>query len=218
MRKIFLVATFILTLLTATVSAAEKDFYEYTSQTYGFKIICPNKPIVILNPFEDPKQRGELLVFEHDDTDVVFGYQIKLDAFDDKQVPDFNNGKKKAIDAYIEKLRGDNAYEFVGVETVSKNSFGVENKGVVLITAKEIEVKDDNGEVTGVLVADQQTAFTFFRTRSGRCLSIQLIAKDLTEEQLVLYRSSVATYRDATDLSMPPETADDGKSKKKKKK
>ena len=216
MRKIFLLATFIFTLFTATAFAAEneKSFYEYTSEVYGFKIICPTKPAVVVNPFEDPKQKGELLVFANDGMKIIYGFQILLDAFDTKKVPNFNKDKKKIIDAYIENLKKDNAYEFVGVETVSRNSKGVENKGVVLITAKEIEVRDDNGEVTDTLVADEQTAFTFFRTRSGRCISIQQIASDFNEDNLKDYRNSVATYRDATDLSMPPE--DDGKKSKKK--
>ena len=215
MRKIFLALTLMFTLMTATAFAAENDYYEYTSQVFGFKMICPAKPTVVVNPFEDPKQKGELLVFANDGMKIIYGFQIMIDAFDTKKVPDFNKDKKKVIDSYIEKLKADNAYEFVGVETVSRSSAGVENKGVVLITAKEIEVRDDNGEVIDTLVADEQTAYTFFRTRSGRCISIQLITSDFNEDNLKDYRNSVATYMDATDLSMPPE--DDKKSKKKKK-
>ncbi|MBQ7704734.1 MAG: hypothetical protein IJT73_04800 [Selenomonadaceae bacterium] len=211
MRKIFLLATLIFTLMTATALAADNEAYEYESQVYGFKIICPAKPIVVVNPFEDPKQRGELLVFANDGMKIIFGYQILLDAFDTNKVPDFNKDKKKIIDAYIEKQREDNAYEFVGLETVAKD-----NKGLVLITAKEIEVKGDNGEVEAILTADEQTAFTYFRSRSGRCISIQLITSEFNEDNLIDYRKSVSTYRDATDLSMPPESDSDKKSKKKK--
>ena len=201
MRKIFLMATFIFTLLTATAFAAENENqpYEYTSEVYGFKIMCPVKPAVVVNPFEDPKQKGELLVFANDGMKIIYGFQILLDAFDTNK----------------EKLKRDNAYEFIGLETVARYSNGSENKGVVLITAKEIEVRGDDGEVEGTLTADNQTAFTYFRTRSGRCISIQLITADLTEDGLKDYRNSVATYRDATDLAMPPE--DEGKKSKKKK-
>ena len=211
MRKIFLLATLIFTLMTATALAAENEAYEYESQVYGFKIICPAKPIVVVNPFEDPKQRGELLVFANDGMKIIFGYQILLDAFDTNKVPDFNKDKKKIIDAYIEKQKEDNAYEFVGLETVAKD-----NKGLVLITAKEIEVKGDNGEVEAILTAEEQTAFTYFRSRSGRCISIQLITSEFNEDNLIDYRKSVSTYRDATDLSMPPESDNNKKSKKKK--
>ena len=34
--------------------------FEYTSQTYGFKIACPAEPKVVVNPFENPQERGEL--------------------------------------------------------------------------------------------------------------------------------------------------------------
>lgn len=233
MRKIFLLMTLIFTFMTATAFAAENEtqpnqtqsaenqsaesqFYEYTSEVYGFKIICPVKPAVVVNPFEDPKQKGELLVFANDGMKIIYGYQILLDAFDTKKVPDFNKDKKKVIDAYIEKLKADNAYEFVGLETVARYKNGTENKGVVLFTAKEIEVMGDNGEVEGTLTADEQTAFTYFRSRSGRCISIQLITSDFNEDNIIDYRKSVATYRDATDLAMPPED-NDKKSKKKKK-
>ena len=156
------------------------------------------------------------MVFANDGMKIIYGYQILLDAFDTKKVPDFNKDKKKVIDAYIEKLKADNAYEFVGLETVARYKNGTENKGVVLFTAKEIEVMGDNGEVEGTLTADEQTAFTYFRSRSGRCISIQLITSDFNEDNIIDYRKSVATYRDATDLAMPPED-NDKKSKKKKK-
>lgn len=232
MHKFFLAVTFILTLLTATAFAAETENkstenkstenqpaenqpYEYTSQTYGFKIICPNKPAVIVKPFEDPNKKGEMLVFANDGMKILFGYIIELDAFDDKKVPDFNHDKKKILDAYIEKFRAENGYSFVGIETVTKY-FDVANKGLIAVTAKEVEIKSKDGEVADTLVADEQSAFTFFRTRSGRCISIQLVTVDLNDESFMDYRKSVSTYRDATDLAMPP-VMPDKKSKKKKK-
>lgn len=208
MRKIFLMATFILTLITATAFAAENESYEYTSEVYGFKIICPTKPIVVVNPFEDPKHRGELLVFANDGMNVLFGYQILLDAFDDKKVPNFNKDKKKNIDNYLEKKRGENIYNFVELQDISKN-----NKGVVMVTSKELTVVDENGEEI-TATADKQTAFALFRSKSGRCISIQLLSADLDKSDYEDFLKSVSTYQDATDLSMPQE--DDKKSKKKK--
>lgn len=209
MRRIFLAVTFIFTLMTATAFAAENDYYEYTSEVFGFKMICPSKPAVVVNPFEDPKQHGELLVFANDGMKIIYGFQIMIDAFDTKKVPDFNKDKKKVIDAYLEKKRNENIYNFVELQNISPN-----NKGVVMVTAKEITLTDENGEET-TAVADQQTAYTLFRSRSGRCISIQLISADLDETDYQDFLKSVSTYRDATDLSMPPED-DDKKSKKKK--
>lgn len=210
MRKIFLITTFVLSLLAATAFAAENDSsvegFDYTSQVYGFKIKCPVKPIVILNPFEDPKARGELLVLEvtPDGQDIAYGYQILLDAFDTKSVPNFNKDREKTIDDYIKKLAEANKYEYVSLENISKD-----NKGILAMTAKKLEIRNDKGEVEDVLVADKQSAFAFFRTRSGRCISIQLITTEMSKENIADYLKSVSTYQDATDLSMP-----DKKSKK----
>ena len=209
MRKIFLMATFILTLLTATAFAAENTPYEYTSETYGFKIMCPAQPIVIVNPFEDPKQRGELLVFANDGMKILFGYQILLDAFDTHKIPNFNKDKKKLIDAYLEKKREEKIYNFVELRNISKD-----NKGVVMVTSKELTVVDENGEEI-TATADQQTAYALFRSKSGRCISIQLLSANLDSSDYSDFLKSVSTYQDATDLAMSSE--DDKKSNKNKK-
>ena len=193
MRKIFLMVTILMLALTAT-AFADDGAYEYTSETYGFKITCPAKPIVVVNPFEDPYQKGELLVFANEGVKIIYGYQILLDAFTNESVPDFNASNRTFIDAYLEKMREDDAYEYVELVNVSKN-----NKGVMILTAKEIKIFDENGEVEGVLTADRQSAFTFFRTSSGRCISIQLLAEDFGEDNINDYRKSIATFRDAND-------------------
>ena len=189
MRKIFLLTAVIFAMLTATALASD-EIYEYTSPTYGFKITCPAKPIVKVNPFDDPKQKGELLVFAHKDGKIIFGYEILLDAFDNS-VPDFNKASRKVIDQYLNGLRGQKIYAYAELENVSKG-----NRGVLAITAKEIDVLGDNGEVEGKITADRQAAFTFFRTKSGRCISIQLITNDLSKDNLDDYRKSVSTFRD----------------------
>lgn len=213
MRKIFLSFTILLTLLTATAFAAEENEtstgFEYTSQTYGFKIACPAEPKVVVNPFENPQERGELLVFANDGMKILYGYQIKLDAFDDKTVPDFNKANKKTLDAYLEKLRVNDAYEYAEIGNIS-----ADNKAVFAVTAKEIEVKGDDGEVEGVLTAETQNAIAFFRTKSGRCISIQFITDKIDDEAVENFRKSVMSYQDATDLAMPDKTSDKKKSKK----
>lgn len=190
MRKIFLMVTIFMLALTAT-AFADDEIYEYTSETYGFKITCPAKPIVVVNPFEDPHQKGELLVFANEGIKIIYGYQILLDAFDNNSVPDFNASNKKLINAYLDKMREEKAYEYVELVNVYKG-----NRGVMALTAKEIEILDESGEVEGTLVADRQSAFTFFRTKNGRCISIQLLAEDFGEDNINDYRKSVSTFRD----------------------
>ncbi len=192
MRKIFLMTFFIFTLITATAFAEETtEGFDYTSQNFGFKIVCPAEPVVVVNPFEDPAKRGELLVFANDGFKILYGYQILFDAFDDESTPDFNKADKETIDAYLEKLCQNNAFESAVVEQISAN-----NKGVFAVTAKEIEVLNDAGEVEGVATASTQNMIAFFRTAEGKHISIQLIVENLDREAILNFRKSLATYRD----------------------
>ena len=228
MRKIFLTVILILSMLTATAFAAENEnatenptetktetvnpneTYEYTSETYGFKITCPVKPVVVVKPFEDPNRNGEMLVFANEGIKVLYGYIIEIDAFDDKQVPNFNKDKKKITDAYLEKLRGDFLYNSVEIMEVTPK-----NKGIVMVTANKVEFKDENGEVKETITAEEQRVISRFRSKSGRCIEIQLIDANLDKNDYEIYRKSVSTYQDATDLSMT-DNKKDKKSKKKK--
>lgn len=208
MKKIFLMTLFVLTLLTATVFAEEEQKnqeyqekgFEYTSQLYGFKIMCPAAPEhVIVNPFPDADKRGETLIFAvtADGQDIAYGYQIMLDAFKNDAIPDFNKGNKKLLDAYLERLKVTGPYEDAVIDNVWKG-----NKGVFAVTAKEIEMLNDKGEVEDVATATSQNMFAFFRTKSGRCISIQLITNNLNEEAVINFRRSVSTYKDSTDLEL----------------
>ena len=208
MKKTFLLAMLIFVMMMSVAFAEEAKEevaeetsagYEYTSQFYGFKITCPAEPKVVVNPYPDVKQRGELLIFAvtPDGQDVAYGYMIQFDAFDDKAVPDFNKARKKTIEEYIEKLKVNNAFSDASLEQISKD-----NKGVLAVTAKEIEIKNDEGEVEDVAVATTQNILAFFRAKSGRCISIQLITTNLNEEAVINFRKSLSTYRDATEIAM----------------
>lgn len=208
MKKIFLMTFLVFTMMMSVAFADEVKTetteetsagYEYTSQLYGFKIVCPAEPKVVVNPYPDVKQRGELLIFAvtPDGQDVAYGYMIQFDAFDDKAVPDFNKARKKTIEEYIEKLKTMNAYSDASLEQINK-----ENKGVLAVAAKEIEIKNDAGEVEDVAVATNENVMAFFRAKSGRCISIQLIATTVTEEIMRNFRKSLSTYQDATELAM----------------
>ena len=227
MRKIFL-SVFMIFILTAATAFAEEETsttattaetaqteetsagYEYTSATFGFKMVCPAEPKVVVNPFPDPKRRGELLIFAvtADGQDVAYGYQIEFEAFDNKITPDFNKASKKTINNYLEKLKKNGAYEEASIANISKD-----NKGVFALTAREIEILDEKGEVEGVATAKDQYGMVFFRTKSGRCIAIELITKNMNREAADNFIKSVSTYQDATDLSM----ADNSKGKKSKK-
>lgn len=218
MKKLFLMTALLLTFFTATSFAAEPQadqpaptenqqtpdtLTEYTSKAFGFKMVCPPNPAVVVNPVE----KLEELVYQNEGMKVTRGIQVKLDAFNTNEVPDFNKASKKTIQEYLDKLKKANSYEVAELVNISKD-----NKGVFVLTAKEIDVLDDKGEVEGTLVADSQIASTFFRTKSGRCIEIQLLSDDFGDDVMKVYRHAVATYKDATDLS----GTKNGKDKKKK--
>ena len=210
MKKLFLITVMFLTLFTTSAFAADgdsanstaqpstkenadlktSDFVEYTSLAYGYKINVPWNPIVLDLHFEEPSRRGEMLVFKNQDADIILGYRIVLDAFDNKRVPDFNKADKKTLDNYLDVLKKVNLYELAELTTVSNG-----NKGVFAITAKEFQAPDENGQMQTV-IASTQNAVAFFRTPKGRCIQIQLITNDLKEEDLKPFLYSVSTFDD----------------------
>ena len=202
MKKFFVMTFLLATFFCATAFAAEEEAaeekskgFEYTSQTFGFKITCPAEPKVVVNPFPDPAKRGELLVFANDGATVLYGYQIQFDAFRDTSTPDFNKADKKILEAYLEKLKVNGAYEDAIIDKIAP---GI--KGVLAVTAKEIEIKDDSGVVVDVATASTQNEIAFFRTKSGKRISIQPITNTLDDEVVMNFRKSLATFQDPDDL------------------
>jgi len=220
MKKLFLIATILLTLSFSTTYAAENetpaantesqpaqqdqqdqqtiristnDFVTYTSPAYGFSIKCPWEPVAIDLRSEDINRHGELLVFANkgEGIDILLGYRIVLDAFDNQRVPDFNKADKAVIDNYIDVLKQVNLYEVATLQNIS-----ADNKGLFAITAKEFEVKDPKTGEVQTVTASSQNAIAFFRTPLGRCVSIQLITNELNDNLLKAYQYSVASFND----------------------
>ncbi len=187
MLKILLMIALLLTCFSATALAASSGVYEYTSKNFGYKIICPVKPLVKV----DMSAKRELLVFASQGGKITLGFQITFDAFDNKTTPDFNKADEKTLNEYLDKFRAQNIYEYVGINKITQN-----NKGVMLINAEEIEVKGDDGEVEGVLKTDEQGVFMFFRTNKGRCVEVELIVDHLGEEDIMNFRKSLYTFED----------------------
>ena len=214
MRKIFLSLLMILILSTATVFAAESDSekgFEYTSKTYGFKVMCPTECKTVVMPkgyLSDPNRQGERLIFANDGMDILYGYEIILDAFDTNAVPNFNKDSKKILDKYIAKQKELNPYVVAEIIEVTKG-----NKGLFVVPATEVEYKNENGEIETAQI-EAPDAMIFFRSKSGRCIEFNLIAANPDEEIFDNFRKSASTYQDATDLSMPDNKNKGKKSKK----
>ena len=206
-KKIFTTAAILLTLFSPITFAADNNaaststgnkavnidtnkFLDYTSPSYKYTIKCPTKPVATDMKFETPALKGETLFFLDNNNQPLYVYRIEFDAFDGKVVPDFNTADQKTMDAYIEKLKEANLFEIATAASITKDT-----KGVFAITAKELERKNENGEVE-LVTANQQAAVTYFRTKSGKCMSIMIVAENLTEELLDAYRYSVTTFQE----------------------
>ena len=195
-KKIITLVTILMLAATTAFAKDKKDSnsYKYVSSEYKYSIMCPKKPNVVSASvfFQDETKKGEVLIFENELYEVKRGWVILFDAFNTNSVPDFNKDSKKLLEQYLEKLQKQ-GYEGTTLIDVTKK-----NKGILAITSLEIQV-DTNGDGTpdDVLIADHQEAVTFFRTPSGKCMSIQLIGKDgLNEAALKNYRLAISTFSD----------------------
>lgn len=221
MRKIFLLTTLLLMILTSTAFAEEvepatesKDEpYVYTSEDFQFTITCPIKPVAIVqNPWQEPERHGEMLVFSNEGFDIQYAYLIQVNAFDET-VPDFNKADKKAIEEYLKTLTENNGFSSADLVEISPK-----NKGVYAITAETIEVRNqETGELEGEFVADRRDIYTFFRSESGRPISIQLISASLDKEFVGTYNHAVRSFKDNTDLKANKKAKKDKKDNKDKK-
>ncbi|MBR2520292.1 MAG: hypothetical protein IKE46_11000 [Selenomonadaceae bacterium] len=236
MRKIFLLATLLMMILSATAFAEEADekfpdeifekvddlevdqpdeVYVYTSEDFQYTITCPIKPLaVVQNPWEDPAKRGEMLVFDADGWDIRYAYYICVNAWDpdDKTIPDFNKGNTAAIGSYLSDLKNNSLFGDAKLVSITKN-----NKGIYAVTAASFEVTNkDTGEVEGEFVADRQDLYTFFRSPQGRCISIQLVTPDFSKTFVNTYRGSVMSFVDNSDKKPKNKKDKDKKDKDKK--
>ena len=204
MKKIFTIAALILTLFTSTTFAEEaptttstdtenvkiavKDFVEYKSAAYGYKIKCPFNPVAVTDlKFDEPAEKGEMLVFLNDGAEVVLGYRIVLDAFPDKNAPNFNKDDEKTLNSYLDYLKRVNP-----LDTAMITNLGANNKGAFIVTAKEIE--NDKGEK---ITADTQIAMVIFRTPNGGRISIQLLTNEFSQELVDAFIYSCSTFDDS---------------------
>ncbi len=214
MKKFLLALMMLAVLLLSTVGsteAAKDEGVEYVSEEYHYSIMCPSAPRVLPARvmYDDASKQGELLVFESDGFDVKSGWVIMFDAFDTTMVPNFNKDSKKFIGQYIDAKKANEGFDSFEVIEVTKG-----NKGVLGITAKEIEIDEDgDGTIDGVAIADRQEAVVFFRTTLGRCTSITLLDSDVSEPSIEKFRAALSTFKE-----VEPNDKKDSKSKKDKKK
>lgn len=231
MRKIFLLATLLMMILSTTAFAEETtdpseiqfdelevdqpdEIYVYTSEDFHYTITCPIKPLaVVQNPWQDPSKRGEMLVFDAEGFNIRYAYYICVNAWDpdDKTIPDFNKSGTAAIGSYLSDMKNNGLFSEAKLVSITKN-----NKGVYAVTAAKIEVTNkETGELEGEFIADRQDLYTFFRSPQGRCISIQLVTPDFSKTFVNTYRGSVMSFVDNSGKK-PKKDKKDKKDKEKK--
>ncbi len=143
--------------------------YMYTSQEFGYTIPCPKRPNVIPADALYEGAKGEVLIFDNEEYNIKLAWVVFVDAFNDKDVPDFNKLSEKDMNDYLEKLRKN--YEDVDIAQISDK-----NKALFAVTAKEIEVDTTgDGKPDTLATVENQTMEVFFRGNKGGRYRIQLI-------------------------------------------
>lgn len=172
--------------------------YKYTSQRYGFSIVCPAQPqAVIPASMLDEQAVGDVLIFDADTVnfDMKNAWIIERNAFDDNTLPaNLAQRSEKDQQAYLDNAMKTMPYEFVRLTDV----LGDGNLGLYAVTAKDWEV-DENGDgrVDGTLHSDTQTVRTFFRGQYGGHFGIELVDNpDLTAGHVATYRLALQTFQE----------------------
>lgn len=175
---------------------------KYTSQRYGYSIICPKKPNVIPASLLVEGAKGDVLIFENDGYDIKNAWVVLVDAFDDAELPaDMGQKSEDEQKAYIDHLMNTAGYEFVRLTQVAGGT------GVYAVTAKEIDVDTDgDGKPDDTMVAENQGIKTFFRGQYGGHFSVQLIDNpELSPAGVGLYQLGLLTFQEW------PTAVEDGK-------
>lgn len=175
---------------------------KYTSQRYGYSIICPKKPNVIPASLLVEGAKGDVLIFENDGYDIKNAWVVLADAFDDAELPtDMGQKSEDEQKAYIDHLMNTAGYEFVRLTQVAGGT------GVYAVTAKEIDVDTDgDGKPDDTMVAENQGIKTFFRGQYGGHFSVQLIDNpELSPAGVGLYQLGLLTFQEW------PTAVEDGK-------
>lgn len=174
------------------------DFYQangfkYTSQRYGYSIVCPKKPNVIPASILVEGARGDVLIFQNEEYDIKNAWVILVEAFEDKELPaDIGNQSEAEQQAYIDRLMNTAGYEFVRLTQVADST------GVYAVTAREIDVDTNgDGKPDEMMVADNQSVKTFFRGQYGGHFSVQLLDNpELSPAGVSFYQLGLLTFQE----------------------
>lgn len=167
--------------------------YKYTSERYGYSIMCPKKPEVIPASFFDESAKGDVLVFGGKDLDIEKAWIVLINAYDEADVPDNLGTLPEAEKAEaVAKFRDKFSFADASVVDLGNNKYGM-----YAITAKEYDVDTNgDGQFDDVAVASNQMIKTFLKGEYGGRFEITLMDNPaLSQEGIAYYNAGLATFQ-----------------------
>lgn len=158
--------------------------YAYESAKYGYRIMCPQKPVGVIPASALYENReGEILVFDNEEYNIKYAWVVLVNAFSDETVPNLNTIKPEEAVNLLERIQNSNGYEGIMLINLSDT-----NKAIFAMTAKEVDIDEDgDGVIDATAKADNQMAVLFFRGTNGQRYGLELI------DNPMLRAKSVAT-------------------------
>ena len=158
--------------------------YAYESAKYGYRIMCPQKPVGVIPASALYENReGEILVFDNEEYNIKYAWVVLINAFSDETVPNLNTIKPEEAVNLLKRIQNSNGYEGIMLINLSDT-----NKAIFAMTAKEVDIDEDgDGVVDATAKADNQMAVLFFRGTNGQRYGLELI------DNPMLRAKSVAT-------------------------
>ena len=152
--------------------------YSYESKTYGYRIMCPQKPVGVIpaSALYDDRE-GEILIFDNEEYNIKYAWAVFVNAFSDTSVPNLNTINPEDAVNLLERIQHSNGYEGIMLINLSDT-----NKAIFAMTGKEVDIDDATAK------ADNQTAVMFFRGANGQRYGLELI------DNPTLRAKSVATF------------------------
>lgn len=177
------------------LQAYKDSGYKYTSQRYGYSMVCPTKPTVVPLSvlFDDEDAKGDVLIFKSAGYDISYGWIVMTDAFDEGMIPaDITKQPEAKQRDYIDKFMANSPYEFIRLTEVDGRS------GVYAVDAKEIEVDTNgDGKFDEVMRKESQMIKTFFRGAYGGRFGVMLMENpELTQDGIACYQFGLLTFQE----------------------
>lgn len=202
-----------------TIEEALQDYtasgYKYTSERYGYSIVCPEKPVGVI-PLSAmiENERGDVLVFANEGYSLKRAWIVMINAFNDQEVPpDLDKMNEQQQKALIDNLMNTSGYEFVRIADINGR------KGIYAVTAKVIDIDTDgDGKPDTTAEADTQMIKTYFTGQFGGRFSVQLIDNpELTQAGVQTYQLGICTFQEwPTKMNNGKNVGKDNKAENKK--